>query len=748
MSGTPAFSPARRQVLRAGAGLTVGFVMAGLAKPASALMSGHLQPGDAAAAAADGAPPFAPNAFIRIERDGRVRLVMPMVEMGQGIYTGSCMLLADELGVELSQISVQHSPPSDQLYGMKLLRGQITGGSTSTRASYADLREAGAVARTRLIQAAARRWRVKEDECRTEQGRVLHAASGRSLGFGELAVAAGQLPDPKTVKLKPAGELRLIGRPMARVDAADKVSGKTQFGLDVRLPGMRVAVVQACPTLGGKLLSVNDQAARRLPGVVDVLRLADAVAVVGEHFWAAKRGLEALEIHWEAGPNAGYSTEQLRADLARSQASGKGVVGKEQGRRPAGGTLVQADYHQPMLAHATMEPPNATVHVHEGRCEIWTGTQVPMRAVESAARLLGLPVAQVTLHNQYLGGGFGRRLEYDMVDQAVLLARQVRYPLKVVWTREEDLRHDIVRPPYHDVISAVVDEQGWPLWLGDRICSPTVLGRWRPTAIRADGWDRDAGESVVDTPYGLPNFRVEWVRHDLPPGLVVGWWRGVGALHNLFVVEGFLDELAQRAKQDPVAYRRRLLQKNDRTRALLDLAAERMGWGDKLPARVGRGVAVGEPYGSRVCAMLEVEVTPQGEVRLRKAVVAVDCGIPVNPGSIEAQIQGGLLFGLSAALYSEVTLKNGQVQQSNFNDYRVLRLDETPSVEVIVVKSEAAPGGVGELATAVAAPALVNAIQAATGVRLRRLPIDRKALIASPALLKQVAQGTDDKGQA
>lgn len=739
MSTWDSFDAGRRSALLRGAGLTVGFIWAGATKPAFALVNPRLQPGDAAAALKDGAPAFAPNAFIRIDVDGSIRLVMPMVEMGQGIYTGSCMLLAEELGVDLDQVKVEHSPPSDELYGMKLLKGQITGGSTSTRATYTELREAGAVARTRLVQAAARRWRVDESSCVAERGQVLHPSSRRSLGFGELAVDASRLPEPKSVRLKTQAEFRLVGKAMERVDSVDKVHGSAQFGIDVRLPGMRVATVKACPTLGGRLGRVNDTAARKVRGVLEILRLPDAVAVVAENFWAAKSGLEALEIDWLRGANASLTTEQLRAGLAQAQEHGKSVVGKEQGSKPAG-TLVQSHYRLPMLAHATMEPLNATVHLHDGLCEIWAGSQVPMRAVEEAARITGLPVEKVTLHSQYLGGGFGRRLEHDYIDQAVRLAQQVRYPLKVVWTREEDIKHDIVRPMYHDRISAVLDKEGWPVWFGDRICSASVLARWRPAALRPDGWDRDTGESAIDLPYGIPNFKVEWVRHDMPPGLVVGWWRGVGALHNIFIVESFFDELAHRAGRDPVAYRRQLLAKNPRMRALLDIAAHRIGWGEKLPRRVGRGVAVAAPFGSLVCAIVEVEVSRLGEVRLRKAVVAVDCGVPVNVGSIEAQIQGGLLFGLSAAMFNEVTIQGGEVEQSNFNDYRMLRLDETPPIDVQIVDSTQPPGGVGELATAIAAPALANAIFAATGVRLRDLPVDKRQLIEDASLLKTVGE--------
>ncbi|WP_285412266.1 molybdopterin cofactor-binding domain-containing protein [Variovorax sp. efr-133-TYG-130] len=725
----------RRAALQAG-GLALAFTWVGGSK-AFAAISARQQPADAAAALADGNPAFAPNAFIRIDADGGVRLVMPMVEMGQAIYTGSAMLLAEELGVELDQVRVEHSPPNEALYGMPLLGGQITGGSTSTRGTYAVLREAGAVARTLLVGAAAAQWSVDPASCTVARGVVSHAASNRQLGFGALASAAAKLPMPAKVALKEPKDFKLIGQPLRRVDSAGKVNGSTQFGIDVRVPGMKVATVKASPTLGGVLASVDDKAARAIPGVIDVLRIKDAVAVVGEHFWAAKRGLDALKIRWTPGQNAALTTQQLRSALADALAKDKAIVGKETGKRPDG-TLVQATYDLPMLAHATMEPLNTTVHVRPDGCEIWVGTQVPARCVSVAAKITGLAEDKVVLHNQYLGGGFGRRLETDSVEQAVAFAKQVAYPLKVVWTREEDIRHDIVRPMYHDDISAVVDGDGQILWFGDRISGGTVLGRWAPAFMGKDGMDGDLIECVAEPCYDLPNLKVEWVRHDMPSGLNVGWWRGVGPTHNLFVLESFIDELAQRAKKDPVAYRRALLKKNPRTLAVLDLAAEKIGWGKgALPARVGRGVAVGDPFGSRVCAMVEVEVTPQGEVRLRRAVVALDCGIAVNASSIEAQIQGGLLFGLSAALFSEITLREGAIEQSNFHDYRMLRINESPPVEVHTIKSGEAPGGLGEVGTAIAAPALANAIFAATGVRLRALPVNRALLVQDKEALKK-----------
>ena len=728
----------RRNALKL-TGLSIAFLWSASSGSARAAMNALRQSSDAAAAAADGNPPFAPNAFIRIDTDGAVRLVMPSVEMGQGIYTGASMMLAEELGVGLGQIKIEHSPPNEQLYANPFLGGQITGGSTSTRSQYQVLREAGAVARTLLIQAAAERWHVDPSTCTVAQGVVSHSSSGRKLGFGALAKSAGALPMPAKVTLKDPKDFTLIGKPLRRIDSADKTKGATQFGIDVRVPGMKVATVKACPTFGGKLIGVDERRARAIAGVIDVIRLDNAVAVVGEHFWAAKQGLEALDILWDPGENADLTTTDLRGALASALANGVSIVAREDGKRPAEGKLIEALYQSPMMAHAPMEPLNTTVFVTAEKCEIWVGTQVPTRCVAGAAKITGLPADKIVLHNQYLGGGFGRRLESDSVEQAVKIAKQVKYPIKVIWTREEDIRHDIVRPMYHDEISAVLGTDGRPVWFGDRITGGTVLGRWAPMAMGKNGLDGDLVECAAKTPYEIPNVKVEWIRHDMPDGLLVGWWRGVGPTHNLFVVESFMDELAHAAGKDPLEYRRALLQKNPRVLALLNLAAEKIGWNSAaLPPRVGRGIALGEPFGSHVCTIVEAEVTAQGEVRLRRAVVALDCGIAINPSSIEAQVQGGLIFGLSAALYSGITVKKGAIEQSNFHDYRSLRINEAPLIEVHCVPSTQPPGGLGEVATAIAAPALGNAIFAACGVRLRTLPVERRLLVQNAAALRTV----------
>ena len=725
----------RRKALKLG-GFSLAFVWLGAGK-AQAFMSAQPQPGDRALALADGHPAFAPNAFIRIDAEGPVRLVMPQVEMGQGIYTGACALLAEELDIGMDQIKIEHAPPSDELYGIAELGGQATGGSTSTRSQWGVLREAAAMARSMLVTAAATRWHVDSAECSVHRGVVSHDKSGRKLSFGALAAAAAAVPMPSKVTLKDPAAFTLIGKPLRRVDSTDKVTGATPFGIDARLPGMKIATVRGCPTFGGKLKSINDERARQVSGFVQVLKLDNAVAVVGEHFWAAKQGLDALDIEWDPGANAGLTTADLKDALAQASRSAPTILGRKQGEKPAAGRTIDALYQLPMLAHAPMEPLNTTVHVTADKCEIWVGTQVPTRCVAAAVKVTGLPAAQIVVNNHYIGGGFGRRLEADSVEQAVAFAKQVSYPLKIIWTREQDIRHDIPRPMYYDRISAVLGSDGRPVWYEDHITGASVLARWAPPAMGKDGMDDDLVECAAETPYEIANMHVDWARHDMPAGLNIGWWRGVGPTHNLFVIESFLDELAHAAAKDPVEYRRSLLGNNPRSLALLDLAAHKIGWGEgALPARVGRGVAMGSPFGSRICVIVEAQVSPRGEVRLRRAVAALDCGIAVNPSSVEAQVQGGLIFGLSAALYSGITLKNGAIEQSNFHDYRILRINEAPLVEVYRIENNEPPGGLGEVGTAIAAPALANAIFAATGVRLRELPIDPKLLVQDSSALR------------
>jgi isoquinoline 1-oxidoreductase beta subunit len=736
MSANGSLPFSRRGVL-VGGGLVLGFtLMSGRGARAAAARSlpqEHIGTADA----------FAPNAFIRIDPSGPVRLVLPYVEMGQGTYSGEAALLAEELDLGLDQIAVEHAPPNAALYTNPFLGQQATGGSTSMRAGWKGLRQAGAEARARLVAEAARRWSVDPKSCSTARGVVTHAATGRTLDYAALAKGAAAGPPPQGVSVKDPKDFRIIGKPMRRVDTADKVDGSTLYGIDVRLPGMMVATVVSCPALGGRVMSVDDRQARTVPGVREVVRLDNAVAVIGDHFWAAKCGVEALEIEWDLGPNQDFSTRGLVTALDQaSKARQPTKVMREVGRQGASGKTLEAIYQVPMLAHAPMEPMNATVHVRPDACEIWVGTQVPTRCVDEAVKVTGLPADKIIVHNHYIGGGFGRRLDSDGVAMAVKVAKAVPYPVKLIWTREHDIRHDIPRPYYYDRISATLDGDGRPVAWTDRVTSDSVLRAWFPPAYAATGKDDDLLEGAAEPPYDIPNLRAEWVDHPMPAALRVGWWRGVGPTHNLFKVESFVDECAHAAGKDPVAYRRMLLHKNLRALGVLDLAADKIGWSTPLAGtRVGRGVALGAPFGSYICAIVDVEVSPQGEVRIRRSVTAVDCGIAINPNTVEAQVQGGLVFGWSAALYSQLTFEKGGVQESNFHDYRVMRLNETPPLEVHIVKSSESPGGIGEVGTAIAAPALGNAIFAATGVRLRSLPIDRTLLVADKGAEKVVVAG-------
>jgi isoquinoline 1-oxidoreductase beta subunit len=683
--------------------------------------------GDAAAADAGG---FAPDAFIRIDRGGQVTLIVPQVEMGQGTYTSLPMLVAEELEVALSQVRVEHAPPDDRLFGNRLLGFQVTGGSTSVRAFWEPLRMAGATARAMLLSAAAANWQVTTDSCRAEKGEVIHVPTGRRLGYGALADKAATLPAPDKVALKDPKDFKLIGTAAKRLDAPDKVNGKAIFGIDVKVPGMKIAAVAACPAIGGKLARVDDRKAKAIRGVRAVVRLDDAVAVVADHMWAARKGLAALDIVWDEGENAHVSTKDIVKQL-EDAANGAAVVARREGdvaKAMAGAAkTVEAVYQLPFLAHATMEPMNCTAHVRKDGCDIWVGTQVPTRARVAAAEAAGLPPEKVEVHNCLLGGGFGRRLDVDSISQAVRIAAQVDFPVKVVWSREEDIQHDVYRPYYYDRLAAGLDAKGLPIAWSHRIVGSSIEARWVPQEF-ANGLDSDAVEGAAG-PYAFANILVDYVRQEPPTGLVTGWWRGVGMTHNAFMVEGFIDELAHEAKIDPVAYRRALLETNPRMRAALDLAAEKAGWSRPLPAGVGRGVSAMFGFGTYIAQIAEVAVGKDGQVRVQRVVCALDCGRTVNPDTIRAQIEGGIIFGITAALHGEITIEKGRVVQSNFDNYKMLRIDEAPVIEVHLIASDAEPGGIGEPGTSAIAPAVVNAIFAATGKRLRRLPVD-------PAVLK------------
>jgi isoquinoline 1-oxidoreductase beta subunit len=706
-----------------------GFLQAGASAGGGLLLSLSLPFAGHAADAAE-AGGFAPNAFIRIDGGGQVVLTMPYVEMGQGTYTAIPMLIAEELEVDLKQVRLDHAPPNEKLYGNPLLGGvQATGNSNAIRASWQPLREAGAVARTLLVAAAAKRWNVDPSSCRAQNGEVLHQPTGRRANYGELAADAARLPVPENVALKRPQDFKLIGKPVKRLDAPAKVNGTAVYGIDVRPAGVKIATLAQSPVFGGRVKSVDDAAAKAVKGVRQIVRLDDAVAVVADHMGAAKKGLAALVIEWDDGPHAKLNTADIAGELEKA-ALNPGAVAQNIGdvdKAMAGAaSKVEAAYQVPFLAHATMEPMNCTAHVRQGGCEIWIGTQVMARVQEAAAKTAGLPSDKVVVHNHLLGGGFGRRLEIDAVTRAVQIAKQVDGPVKVVWTREEDIQHDMYRPYWFDRLTAGLDEKGKPVAWNHRFAGSSVTARWAPPFFK-NGLDPDTTEGAIDLVYALPNLHVEYVRVE-PPGIPTAFWRSVGPSHNVFVTESFIDELAAAAKQDPVAYRRALLDKSPRAKAVLDLAAEKAGWGRQLPKGTGRGVSVQFAFATYMAQVAEVEVSKEGAVRVRRVVCAVDCGTPVNPDTIRAQIEGGIMFGVTAALYGEITVKDGRVEQTNFDTYQMLRINEAPAIEVYIVQSSEPPGGIGETGTSAVPAAVTNAIFAATGKRLRKLPVDSAAL--------------------
>jgi isoquinoline 1-oxidoreductase beta subunit len=666
---------------------------------------------------------FGPNAFVRIRPDNSVKLIMPQVEMGQGTYTSMPMLIAEELEVELARVTLEAAPADERLYANPLVGFQVTGGSTSVMAMWEPLRRAGATARVMLIAAAANDWSVDPLSCHAENGEVVHPPTGRRVNYGVLVDAAAKLPVPDNVPLKEPKDFKLIGTPAKRIDTPDKVNGKAVFGIDAVVPGMKFATVAASPVFGGKLVGVDDSKVGGIKGVRQVVRLDNAVAVVGDHMWAAMQGLAALDINWDDGPNAKLSTAELIRQMDTASQN-PGVVAKKKGdvakALTGAARKIEAVYELSFLAHAAMEPMNCTAHVRADGCDIWVGNQVVSRAQATAAQVTGLPPEKVQVHNHLIGGGFGRRLDVDGITQAVAIAKQVDGPVKVVWSREEDIQHDVYKPYFFDRIAAGLDANGTPIAWHHRITGSSVFARWAPPTFK-NGFDIDTIEGA-EPPYDLPNFLLEYVRHE-PPGLTTGNWRGVGPTHNVFVVESFIDELAAAAKKDPVEYRRTLLGKSPRMLGVLELAADKAGWGSPLPPGVGRGVSVQFAMGSYLSQIAEVEVLKDGEVSLRRVVCAVDCGQIVNPDTVTAQIEGGIIFGASAALREEITIKNGRVEQNNFNDYRVLRINEAPRVEVYLVSSIEPPGGIGEPGTIGIFPAIANAVFAVTGKRIRKLPI-------------------------
>ncbi|MCP5445792.1 MAG: xanthine dehydrogenase family protein molybdopterin-binding subunit [Chromatiaceae bacterium] len=690
------------------------------------------QPGSAAEAmgtAPAEAGEFSPNAFLRIDKSGAVTVISKHLEMGQGTYTGLATLVAEELDADWDRVRVEGAPADASRYN-NLFWGamQGTGGSTAIANSFDQLRRAGAAARQMLVAAAAERWQVPIAEIRVVSGVVEHAASGRKAGFGELAEAAASQPVPETVLLKDPAAFELIGKRIPRKDSSEKIDGSAQFTQDVRLPGMKTALVLHPPRFGAKVCGVADSAALQISGVSRIVQIPSGVAVVADDFWSAKLGRDALRVSWDESEAFNESSEQL-LQAYRELAKTAGTVARDDGKAvqvlAETDDVLEAEYSVPFLSHSAMEPMDCIVRIDDNGCEIWNGEQMQTGDQMAVAALLGLQPEQVKINMLYAGGSFGRRANpaADYVLEAVHIAKQLEQgiPLKMIWTREDDTRAGYYRPMYLHRLRATLDPAGNPLAWDQCIVGQSILaGTPFESAMVKDGIDHTSVEGAVNLPYAIDHFHLDLHSPKLP--VPVLWWRSVGSTHTAFVGESFIDELAHKAGQDPVAYRRRLLAKHPRHLGVLNLAAEKADWGAPLGRGQGRGVAVHESFNSYVAQVAEVTVR-RGVIHVDRVVIAIDCGIAVNPDVIEAQMQGGMGFGLSAALYSELVLDRGRVMQSNFHDYQILRIDQMPEVEVYIVPSAEPPTGVGEPATPVIAPALANAVFAATGQRLRRLPL-------------------------
>ena len=695
------------------------FVVAGVAAGAGLVIGFTLPRGSSGQRDA-----LSPNAYLRITPDGKITVIVARSEMGQGVRTSLPTILAEELEADLSQITIEQAGAST-LYG-----DQTTGGSASVRTCWDPLRKAGAAAREMLISAAALEWGVPRSACRAEHGEVTHTGSNRSLNYGQLAARASTLPVPSDPPLKQAADYKLIGKRSPRLDTSAKVQGAAEYGIDVRLPNMKYAVLARCPVVGGKLASVDDKESKKIPGVDRVEKIGDsAVAVVGDSTWTAMEGRRVLNVSWNEGPNKDLRSAAISSGLQQAAAK-KGVAlyavgdaAKSAGRR------IEAAYELPFMAHAPLEPGNCTAHFQGSKCELWAPTQVPQDVRDSVATAVGLDSDQVKVNVTLMGGGFGRRLEHDYAVEAALVSKAIGGPVQVVWTREDDMRFSPYRPPSYHKMSAVLDGQGWPAAFSHIIVSPSINAQ--KGAQLEGGVDPDLKD---ETPlvYSFPNASLEFVQTETPVPL--GWMRSVYALQAAFASECFIDELAAAARKDPLEYRLHLLAKDEeikyfdavwktaRMRSVLQLAAEKAGWGKPLPAGRYRGIACFGCFSSYVAEVVEISMESD-EPKIHRVVGAIDCGQVINPNILEQQIQGAVIYGLANALRAKITIDQGRVVQGNFDDYPPIRINEAPVVEAYFVESQEPPTGAGEPPLPPLAPALCNAIYAATKKRIRRLPI-------------------------
>jgi isoquinoline 1-oxidoreductase subunit beta len=677
-------------------------------------------------AALNAAGTFDPNIWIRINADDSVRIMLTMLEMGQGVMTSMPMLVAEELDFDWKKIKTEWAG-ADPRYGNPNFGGQqLTAGSNSVRGMWKTLRESGAAARMMLVTAAAQTWGVPENSCTTDNGFVIHQASGRKVNYGALVDKAAALPIPKTVALKDPKTFKVLGQSLPRLDIPEKVNGTAGFGIDVKLPGLLTARVVRCPVFGGKVASFNADKAKAVPGVKNVVQISTGIAVVADNYWSASKGAQALEITWDEGTLAKLTSAEIlkkQVDLARQP----GKVARNDGNAEAAlkaGNGFERTFEAPFLAHATMEPMNCTADVRADRCDIYVPTQGQTASQQAAMAASGLPADKVKVHVTYMGGGFGRRGEGDFVTDAVETSKAIGKPVKVVWSREDDMQHDYYRPVSYARMWGAVDASGKPTVFMQRMVQQSLMKRIG--GLPPNGVDFISVDGSANLPYSIPNIRVEYIEHD--PGIPFGFWRSVGASFQGFVVEAFIDELAAAAKKDPFEFRRDLLGKSPRHKAALELAAEKAGWGKPLPQGRARGIAVMDAFGSILSQVTEVSVDARGNVKVHRVVCTVDTGWVINPDTIKAQMEGGIVYGLTAALKGEITIQNGRVVQKHFGDYQVLRHNEMPEIEVYIVPSTETPGGIGEPSTALAAGSLVNAIAAATGKRIYKLPIKPELL--------------------
>ncbi len=658
------------------------------------------------------------NAWLKISRDNSITVIVDRSEMGQGVYTALPTLIAEELHVDLGVIQIVAAPVGDA-YNNPGNGGQITGTSNSVQDAWDKLRLAGAQARVMLTAAAAKQWRVDPRECRAVNGTIVNAR-GTVLTYGALADAAAKEPVPKDLVLTPRRDFKLIGKPVLRIDTPGKLDGSAEFGLDVKLPGMLYATLAQCPVLGGKLKALDSAAAEKMPGVHKVLKTDDGVVVIADHFWQALQARNALRIEWEPGANAQLDNDAIAALLKKTAAAGDGLVARGDGNAnealQGAAKALHARYELPLLAHATMEPMNCTADVKQGGCDIYLGTQVQQVSQMTAAAAAGLQPSQVRVFTTLLGGGFGRRLDIDFIPAAVLASKAMSAPVKVIWTREDDMTHDTYRPPALEDMSGAFDAAGKLIAVKLHVTSPSITERMFPPV---KGVDDSVVEYAINFPYAVPNYLLCYSRQEI--GIDVGYMRGVSHAPNCFAIESFMDELAAAAGRDPFEFRMSLLAGKPRHQRVLKTAAERAAWGH-APAGRHQGIAFMLGYTTHIAQVIEISIEA-GEIKIHKITCVVDCGQMVNPKIVESQIESGIVFGLTAALWGEVTLSGGTVQQTNFNSYRLLRGNELPLLDIQLLDSEETPGGIGEASVALVAPAICNAYFRATGKRLRRLPI-------------------------